>query len=371
MRLKMKKIKVYLQKPWRFSDSSYYKYIVKYPPKNVEFLNVKGDEGAVSDAKKMVFLHALKRNIRKILTPFSVPNAHLTRFRGKYDLIHCAHCLSLNKRKPWVMDIEYLGQLWISNKPLKKSHEHQKWLVKKILLKNNCKKIITWTNWVKKDLIKMFPEIKDKIEILPFAMPAPKFKKNKKNTITLLFISRRFYFKSGLYAIEVIDHLTKKYESVEGIVVSETPKEIINKYGKNKKIKFYDLMPQEELFKKIYPNADIFIYPAYTDTYGFGYVEAMAFGLPIMGVKGHCNEEIIENNQTGFLIEKTNEFDLYDLTNHKDIIKKLIGKTEILIKNKKLREKISKAGIKEVAEGKFSIKKRNKKLKKIYEEALK
>ena len=43
----------------------------------------------------------------------------------------------------------------------------------------------------------------------------------------------------------------------------------------------------------------------------------------------------------------------------------------ILIENKKLREKMGKNSFKLVDTGKFSIKKRNKKLRRIYDEALK
>ena len=55
---------------------------------------------------------------------------------------------------------------------------------------------------------------------------------------------------------------------------------------------------------------------------------------------------------------------------HPEIVKQLVEKLSILIENKKLREKMGKEGRKMIEEGKLSIKERNKKLKKIYEEAL-
>ncbi|MEA3329762.1 MAG: hypothetical protein U9Q06_03380, partial [Nanoarchaeota archaeon] len=56
---------------------------------------------------------------------------------------------------------------------------------------------------------------------------------------------------------------------------------------------------------------------------------------------------------------------------NKKIINEIFKKTELLIKNEKLRKQMSKNCVKEIKDGKFSVKKRNKRLKKIYEEALK
>jgi len=40
-----KKIKIYLQYPWKFPDSPYYKYLLKNPPKNVSFEGAKKQMG--------------------------------------------------------------------------------------------------------------------------------------------------------------------------------------------------------------------------------------------------------------------------------------------------------------------------------------
>ena len=374
------KIKVWMQYPWKYTDSSYYKYLLNYPPENIQYLNTKASKGVIIKKKGFLKSHKLKQKIKKIIRKVwpSMPNAHFTRTRQDYDLIHCAHCLSLNRKKPWVADIEYIGQLWASGpgqsikKPNKKS-------VEKILRRKNCKKILAWTEWTKSNLEKHFPEINNKIELLYPAIAEQKSLKQResvsdKDKITLLFISRRFYFKGGLYAVEVMNELTKKYRNVQAIVISDTPNEIIDKYKDNKKIQFLELMPQEKIFKEIYPKTDIFVYPAWSDTFGFGFMEALAFGLPVIGIQGHCNDEIIENEKTGFLIgtkKQTIEEGLKTDEIKKDFLEKIIEKTELLIKNPKLRKKMSENALKEIKEGKFSIKKRNEKLKRIYEEALK
>ncbi len=361
-----KEIKIYLQYPWKFPDSPYYKYLIDYPPEEIKFENISNQKGVIINKKFFWFSNFLKRNIRRGLDNFnlSLPNSHLSP-EGDYDLIHCAHCMSNNKNKPWVMDIESEWQLYVGKK-----NKNSKDKVKKILLSRNCKKILPWTKTTAKELIKEFPEIKNKIEVIYPAVPLKIIKKENNKKIILFFSGRYFYEKGGLYALEVIDKLTKKHLNVYGIFNSQTPEEILKRYEDNKKIKFYSLIPQKELFK-LYKKADFFIYPGFSDTFGFGFLEAMSFGLPIITIEGYARKEIIKDK--GIIIKKPENFifkrDIKEL--REDLVREILKKTEHLILNEKLKKKMSKNCLEEIKNGKFSIKERNKKLKKIYEEALK
>lgn len=365
----MKKIKVYLQFPWKFPDSPYYKYLINNLSEGIEYINVKKQKGVIINKKIFWFSNLLKKVIRKGVRIFypSMPNAHLSP-KGDYDLIHCAHCLSKNKNKPWIADIEFAPQLWVTlNAPKNKEN------VKKILLRKNCKKIITWTENTKKDILERFPEIEDKIEVVYPSTPVININKKKHKETNLFFVARYFYSKGGLHALEVIDRLTKKYSGVSGIIVSEVPKEIKNKYSKNKKIYFHPLMPQKDLFEKVYSIGDIFIYPGYSDSFGFAIQEVMSIGIPVVSVDISTRNEIISDKKNGFLIKtKKKQFDLVDLSNRidsieaKKIISKMIEKTSFLIQNPNILKKFSKNAKEEMIFGKFSAERINKKLKKIY-----
>jgi glycosyltransferase involved in cell wall biosynthesis len=361
-------IKIYLQSPWKFSDSPYYLYLRQNPPENIEYVNA-GDFHLIQSPKRMKFNNKLKQFIKKAIRNFfpNLPNAHFSKNSENYDLIHCAHSLSLNN-KPWVCDIEYVGQFWANGRVGKKDK------IRKILLNPNCRKILAWTKWSEEGILKEFPEVKDKTEVIYPGIPSKEFIRQKSNKIALLFSSRRFIFKGGLHALEVIDRLTKKYENVYGVIVSDVPEDIKKNYSSNTKINFMGFVLQDKLFNEVYPNSDIFVYPSYTDTFGFGLTEALSFGLPIVTVGGHSRREIVTDNKTGFVIEEPQNFDvehLDNLNNYKELISQIEQKTELLIKNKKLRDKMSQNCLEEIKNGKFSIEKRNKKLKKIYEKAIK
>jgi len=244
----------------------------------------------------------------------------------------------------------------------------------KILLNENCKKILPWTQYVKDQILKKYPEIKNKVEVVYPSIKKIKSNSKKHKEINLLFVGRYFLGKGGYEVIRCFDYLTKKYKSVSAIIVSEVPSEIIKKYSKNKKIKIYKLMLQKKLFKKIYSISDIFVYPGYSDTFGFSILEAMAFKMPVITLNGNSREELIENGKTGFIlpidfIEKARS--TLPEREQNIIVEKLIKNTKKLIQNKKLREKMSKECLKTIKDGKFSIKERNKKLKRIYGEAIK
>ncbi len=375
----MKKIKIYLQYPWKFPDSPYYKYLVKNPPKNIEYLNVHKQKGVITKKKRFLLSNNLKKIIRKTTGILNLPllNAHYTKIKKGYDLIHCAHCLSLNNDMPWIADIESEWQFYIGNKT-KKSKER----VRKILLRENCKKIMPWTEKTKKEILKEFPEIKDKVKVVYPAIPVNKriSKKNKNDKITILYATRYFWLKGGIIALEVYKKLKEKYgDKLELIFISDIPKEVKLRYPK---IKIQGLSSNKELFK-LYEKSDIFFYPSFVDTFGFGLLEAMSFGLPVITVNTKytkTRKEIVENN-INRLIFDINDHTCEKLINQKEkivikegeekIINQLVENCSKLIENKKLREKMSKNCMEIIKNGKFSIKERNKKLKKIYEGAVK
>ena len=133
-------------------------------------------------------------------------------------------------------------------------------------------------------------------------------------------------------------------------------------------------MPQNKLFE-LMQNSNLFLYPSSVDTFGFSLLEAMSFGLPTITINTwgtKSRKEIIKNKKTGFIFEVKEKLSFDKIgQKEKKVIKKLVENMSKLIENKKLREKMSKECIKEIKSGKFSIKERNKKLKRIYQEAIK
>lgn len=367
----MKNLKIYVQKPWKVSDCASYKLLKEFPPEGVEYANM-GDSNLIQHKKGLKINNFLKKFVKGAVKVFwpSMLNAHYTRDASEYDLIHCEHCLSKNNY-PWICNMEYVGQLWATGTIPRRYNRNR---ILKILQSPHCKKIITWTDWARKDIVREFPEIEGKTEVVYPGVPTHRFKKIRSNKIRLLYVSRRFYFKGGLYALEVMDRLTKKYDNVEGVVISDVPAEVLKKYSENKKIKISGMIPQKELFEKIYPSCDIFLYPSFTDTFGFAIIEAMGFGLPVVSVGGHSRKELIEEGKTGFVVENPygDSVKMENLEKlNEGVVNNLGGKTEKIILDDRLRIRMGVNCQKVVKAGKFSIVNRNKRLEEIYLGALK
>ena len=361
-------MKVYLQYPWKFPDSPYYKYLINSPPEGIEFLNTKRERGASSSKLKFKFTQKLKDFIKRTPEKFGVTivNSHKSPTEN-YDLIHCAHCLSKNKNRPWVADLEMGGSLLISG--FKNKNWQKK--VRKYLNSPSCKKILPWTEFVKRRILKDFPEIEDKLEVVYPAVPERKITKKKNKQITFIYVARAFHLKGAIFALEIMKRLKKKY-NIRPIVISSLPKEMKQKYPE---IEIYNLMRQEKVFK-LMRESDIFLYPSQMDTFGFAILEAMSFGLPPVVLETPGNDavnEIIKNGKTGYAIKYKNPRGyLTRLSKEEEpLLKEIYEKCENLINDKSLRKRISKNCIKEISNGKFSIKERNKKLKSIYLEAIK
>lgn len=366
----MKKLKVYIKYPWVVSDSQYYKNIINYPPRDIEFVNSENRVGIITNKKTFFISNFLKKGIRFFTGLFDLPiaNAHFVKSEKEFDLIHCAHCLSKNN-SPWVADFEAPWQFWISGRDTKNGKE----IVKKILMDKNCKKLMAWTETAKKELIAKFPEVADKVDVVSHALPVQnRVRKNKRET-NLLFMSRYFYEKGGEDALEVLDRLTKAYSGVNATVVSPVPPEIRAKYSENKKMKIFEPMPYSKILDEIFPEADILVYPGYSDTFGFVFCEAMSFGIPIVTVDGYARKDIVAEGKTGFVIKNrgldwNKKFPI--VKERETVLADLVRGAGKLIENKKLRERMSKNCLEEIKNGKFSIKRRNEKLNEIYHSVL-
>ena len=109
----------------------------------------------------------------------------------------------------------------------------------------------------------------------------------------------------------------------------------------------------------------------------------MSTGLPIVCTDDFTLPELVENGYNGFLVKSPvnwypyavkgigQEYKKIAEEDHPETVKELVEKISILIEDKKLRKKMGENSFNLVESGKFSIKERNKKLRKIYDEALK
>ncbi len=248
-------------------------------------------------------------------------------------------------------------------------------VTKEILKSRYCRKILPWSEWCKSCITNLIGdhEILKKIELLYPAVHNINSKKKYHNKVRLLYLGgygASFQRKGGAEVLMAYNSLRKIYKNIELIFIGGIPNEILHRYKKDCNFIYYGFLKKKALFD-VYKKSDIFILPTRCDTFAFSILEAMNFSLPIITTRGSCfpaSDEIVNDGVTGFLIERKNEkyentvIGVLDFNN-------FISKLRLLIENKKTREKMGEAGKEEVASGKFSLKKRNQRLKEIYRES--
>jgi glycosyltransferase involved in cell wall biosynthesis len=113
----------------------------------------------------------------------------------------------------------------------------------------------------------------------------------------------------------------------EGPLRKVIQKQII-KYNLEEYVNLHNFLPNKEIIKEVC-NSDIVILPSLYEAFPISYLETMCCSKPMITFNYPFAKEIIKNNKTGVLVRKKEISSLaIDIIN--------------LIKDKKLREKISK-----------------------------
>jgi glycosyltransferase involved in cell wall biosynthesis len=353
-----------------------YSDLVKFPPPGVKYVN------PVKSFDVRVDSNFQKRIAIEILNMLPIPR--MLYFRTDADIIHSTRgIIALNKR-PWVMDIENVGS-FVNHKYEKAKNSIVKSITEKYLNSSSFKKLLPHSLIGGKSITSCFKiKSKEKIEVLYPTTKVEKIGKRKGDKINILFVGRYFYQKGVHDLLEAFKILRRKYD-VSLTVVSNVPKEVQDSH-KDMDITFREPnIKRKDLFKRFYGGADIFIYPTYFDTSSFVVIEAMSAGLPVIATNTYAIPEYIKNGKTGFLISSPliwhdknglptwkSGKDYVEKTKipHPQTVEQIVRKASLLIENTYLRKRIGKAAKKDTLTGKLSINERNKKLRRVYEEAL-
>jgi glycosyltransferase involved in cell wall biosynthesis len=376
---------------------SLYKQLINYPPKGYHFITQdRGWDKAISTASRVNVIYSFQERVLSKMIPVNLAKAYLERFKKApegTDLTYATGHLIFRK-EPWVVDLEFVTQLAGYN--IKHFKRYQR-LIEKMLASEYCKRIICWTEAGEKTVLNNVncKGFEHKIEVVHLAVPKKDFLKEYKRNdekVKLLFVGSanipgEFEYKGGKEALEAFVILRQRYPDLELVIRSDVPKEIRDKYkGLDGLRLIEEIIPREQL-KQEFKSADIFLFPTHS-TPGLAILDAMSYELPVITTDVWANPEMVEDGKTGFLIKKSRKVQYYTENfipnwsylpdspfmkslkfNEPEVVRELVEKTSILIENEELRRKMGRAGRQETETGKFSIEKRNEKLKRIFDEA--
>ena len=245
----------------------------------------------------------------------------------------------------------------------------------KKLLPNSTAAAIAFKNGFKNK------ELNKKLEVVFLAMHYKKIKKIKHSGINLLTITSGVYDRGFNIVKDIYPILKKRYDVRWIIKTIYKLKPAEEKFIKENGIELiYGILPEKKI-DQLYGMSDIFLYPSFVDTNSMVIYEAMRAGMPVITTDAFAFPDKIKPYYNGLMIHDPGVFwnkyymqvfprpDTSNYHNHKMSLD-LLEKLEYLIKNDKERIKMGKNAEETIKSGHLSIKIRNEKLRRIFEESL-
>lgn len=369
---------------------SLYKRLMAYPPDGYYFITNKTKLDKFSSSiVRSNCIYSVQQRFLNQLMPVNLTKAYIEKIKRippNTDLTYATGQLIFRK-EPWIVDIEDVTQFAGYNlRHFKKFRR----TIEKTLASEYCRKITSYTKaGIDTVLQNLNADLQDKVEVIRPVVPKKKFvKDHSKEKVTLLFVGSanipgNFLVKGGGEVLEAFAILQKSYHNIELIIRSDMPNEIKASYKKLDNLTLGEVIPMNQLENE-FKSADIFLYPSHS-TPALAILDAMSYELPVIATDTWGNPELVENGKTGFIINRSKKINYYvenlipnwsspdNMKAYKipdsEVVSQLVEKTSILIEDEKLRRSMGFLGRKEVETGKFSIEKRNRKLKNIFDEA--
>ena len=125
--------------------------------------------------------------------------------------------------------------------------------------------------------------------------------------IVLLSVSELIHSKGIDLNLKAIQTLKQKYSNLLYVIVGDGParkelEQLVQNLHLGKFVKFMGTLPHSESMK-LMSICDIYSMPSWRETFGLVYLEAMAFGKPVIGCKGQGMDNIISEEKVGLLAE--------------------------------------------------------------------
>lgn len=155
-----------------------------------------------------------------------------------------------------------------------------------------------------KDLKKIYL-LQNAIDFQKFNKGVKKKKSGEKKLIKLIYVARFYSFKNHLFLLDVVEEIKIKGFMVELLFLGNGPqfkliKNKVKERNLDNEIKFLGIVDQVE---DHLANADIYVHPSLSESFGLVFLEAMAAGLPVVCLDGKGNRDIIIQGKNGVMLK--------------------------------------------------------------------
>ncbi len=183
-----------------------------------------------------------------------------------------------------------------------------------------------------------------RLGVVPLTIALEEFQKEYKEVCTgkptILFIGNNFQEKGLPTLIKAGKFIVKDYPNATFLVIGKDPyktemQKLSSKLGIAGNVKFLGWVKHSEIIN-YYKSSDLYVMPSHVEGFGLVFLEAMACKIPVIGSNIGGIKELIQDCENGMLVDP---FDY----------KGLSSSTIRILKDKSLRDKLIKNGLKTVS----------------------
>ncbi|ALO35119.1 hypothetical protein CMT41_10610 [Colwellia sp. MT41] len=240
-------------------------------------------------------------------------------FDRKKDVMywfHCAQWLSLTRKFTLAVLAKLRGHkiFFHFHSPIIADYFESSWkrqLLKVMLLLSDG--IIVLTPWWEKQFLKYYPFLEKRIFIAPNPLDselliAANTTKviSSSEQVKILSMARLIEGKGFQHVIKAMSYLPANYElHIAGDGPYENAlRKLVDKLHLNERVFFLGWVSYEKK-SSIYQQADVFCLPSKYDSFGMCYIEAMAYGVPIVALNYQAIPDVVPNGKAGILCDSS------------------------------------------------------------------
>jgi glycosyltransferase involved in cell wall biosynthesis len=364
---------------------SVYREMVEHPPERVTYRwNADAPLQAADARHTRLATHGLRW--------LRLPHVRPWRAGEDCDVVHSMQAL-LFTQAPWVVDIEhatpFVGTAFVRARlPLTKG------VVRRLLSRDNCHAILPWCETAAEGFLKGMghtERIAARTRLIWPAVPLPAAaaRRDGRPVRRMLFVARppayNFALKGGRELLAAFLQLKSRYPDLTLTIVSAGKADFAPAAAPG--VEWYDAVDRDRLMT-LYRDADVYVMPTFSDTFGMVFLEAMSHGLPVVALDRPYTRDIVGDGVTGLLappaatsLSWCTRDGLFTMSSEafierivsarpdQAVIGGVVSRLATLIDDPKLARRLGEAGRQEVATGRFSLARRNAALREVYDAA--
>ncbi len=129
-------------------------------------------------------------------------------------------------------------------------------------------------------------------------VPSARTETQRQAVPTLAFVARNFEIKGGPDALEIHRRVREVYPNARLLIAGP-----VDRRDAGDGVEWLGPLSRQDVYDRVYSQADVFVYPSRFDAAPFAVFEALAHGMPVVAPRMFALPDMVRDQKTGFLFE--------------------------------------------------------------------